>query len=160
MTMRSRVLVVFATLALFAVPNIARAACPELKAAWATQDKVLAPKVDVHTLRGAAAQRAVQRYQAVITQAQPCVSKGSVDDRASALATISQVRYIQAWLLTHDGIPGDRAKAVAIAQRSEKDIKAFMASHMLSGQNAATMDNWLHFDDLMINKPAEACLGC
>jgi len=160
MTVRTQIFIAFAALALCAAPSVARAACPELKAAWATQDKVLPPKVDVHALRGAGAQRAVGRYEAVITQAQACLAKGSVDDRASALATISQVRYIQAWLLTHDGIASDRPKAVAIAKRSEREIKAFMASHMLSGQNAATMDNWLHFDDLMINKPGEACLGC
>jgi hypothetical protein len=143
-----------------AMPSAARAACAGLVAARVTQDAVIPDKVDVHTLRGLKAQRAVQRYRIAIDQAQPCLAKGTPDERASALVTISQIRYIQAWILTHDGVPRDRTEAVAIATRSEREIKTFSSSHTLSGQNVASLDNWLHWADLMINKPAEACLGC
>jgi hypothetical protein len=141
--------------------SLAQAACPGLKAARLVQDRVIPDKVDVHALRGATAEQYVKQYDVVIARAQPCLSEGTPDEQAQALVTISQVRYIQSYILTHDGIASDRAPAVAIAKRSEQEINAFTASHAaLSGQNRADLDNWLHFTDLMINKPAEACLGC
>jgi hypothetical protein len=144
-----------------AVPAAARAACPALKAAQDLQDAALPPGADVHKLQGAAAQSYVAKLGDAIAKAQTCMSGGKTGDRADALTTISQIRYIQAFVLTHDGVPSDRAKAVEIAKASQKQIDAFRsAGGDLSSQAMANLDNWSYWNDKMINNPTEACLGC
>jgi hypothetical protein len=144
-----------------AAPAAARAACPALKVAQAMQDAALPQGADVHKLQGAAAQSYVEKLGDAIAKAQTCTSSGKTEDRAEALATISQMRYIQAFVLTHDGVASDRAKAVEIAKASQQQIDAFRSANGdLSAQAMANLDNWSYWNDKMINKPAEACLGC
>jgi hypothetical protein len=158
--MRIALLALMLATACAAVP-VARAACPALKAAQDMQDAALPSGADVHKLQGPAAQSYVEKLGAAIEKAQPCTSAGKTDDRADALTTISQMRYIQAFVLTHDGVASDRAKAVEIAKASQKQIDAFRSANGdLSSQAMANLDNWSYWNDKMINKPAEACLGC
>jgi hypothetical protein len=141
------------------VPAAARAAC--LDAAYKLQDAALPAGADVHKLHGAAAETYVVNLDGAIAKAQTCMSSGTPDSRAGALASISQMHYIQAWVLTNDGVAADRAKAVAIAKQSQKAIDAFSSANgNLSQQSSANLDNWSHWNDKIINSPGEACLGC
>jgi hypothetical protein len=159
--MRIALLAVLLAAVCAAVPAAVRAACPALKAAQAMQDAALPSGADVHKLQGTAAQTYVAKLGVAIAKAQTCVGSGNIGDRADALTTISQIRYIQAFVLTHDGVASDRAKAVEIAKMSQKQIDAFRtANNDLSGQAMANLDNWSYWNDKMINKPDEACLGC
>jgi hypothetical protein len=159
--MRIALLAIIFCAACAAAPAVARAACPALKTAQSMQDAALPSGADVHKLQGAAAQTYVEKLDDAIAKAQTCMSVGKTDDRADALTTISQIRYIQAFVLTHDGVATDRAKAIAIAKASQKQINAFSSANGdLSSQASANLDNWSYWNDKMINKPAEACLGC
>ena len=159
--MRIALLAILLAAACAAMPAAARAACPALKAAQDLQDAALPPGADAHKLAGAAAQAYVAKLGDAIAKAQPCTSAGKTADRAEALTTISQIRYIQAYVLTHDGVASDRAKAVEIAKASQKQIDAFRSANGdLSGQAMANLDNWSYWNDKMINNPADACLGC
>jgi hypothetical protein len=159
--MRIALLALLLALACAAAPNVARAACPALKTAQSMQDAALAPGTDVHKLQGPAAQAYVAKLDKAIAKAQPCTSSGTTADRADALTTISQIRYIQAFVLTHDGVASDRAKAVEIAKASQKHIDAFRSANGdLSGQAMANLDNWSYWNEKMIDNPADACLGC
>jgi hypothetical protein len=144
-----------------AASGVARAACPALKEAQALQDASLPAGADEHKLQGAAAQAYVAKLDLAASKAQTCMSVGSPDDRALALTTMSQIRYVQAWELTHDGVAADRAKAVAIAKQSQTAIDAFRTAHGdLSQQSSANLDNWSFWNGKMMDAPAEACLGC
>ncbi len=159
--MRIALLAVLLAAVCAAAPAAVRAACPALKTAQDMQDAALPQGTDVHKLQGAAAQTYVAKLGDAIAKAQTCMSAGKTDDRADALTTISQIRYIQAFVLTHDGVTSDRAKAVEIAKASQKQIDAFRSANGdLSSQAMANLDNWSYWNDKMINHPAEACLGC
>ena len=151
-------LVVFG--ALSAAPAVARADCPGLKQAQATFDQAIPSTAYLESLRGTAAQDRVKQIDVAIAQARTCLVKGSVDDKSSALAFISALAYRQAYILTHDGVPADRASAVSLAKANEHELNAFESSHMLSSQDSADLDNWLHWDGLMIDQPDQACLDC
>lgn len=158
--MRFFLTILLATLAYAAMPAIARAAC--LDAASAKYMSAVASKVDgLKNLHGADSQAFVAQGKAVIALATPCLSTGSPDDRALAVAFISRTRYIQEWVLAHDGIPADLEAAVALARKDLAEINAFDASHStFSGQSEANLHNWVYFDGQMIEKPAQSCLDC
>jgi hypothetical protein len=159
--MRIAVLAIIFCAVCTAAPATARAACSALKTAQGMQDAALPSGADVHKLQGTAAEDYVAKLGGAIALAQTCVSAGKIEDRADALTTISQIRYIQAFVLTHDGVAADRTKAIAIAKTSQKQIDAFVSANPdLSSQATANLDNWSYWNDKMINKPAEACLGC
>lgn len=159
--MRFALLALLLGIAFAALSSTARAACPALAATYKLQDAALAPGADVHKLKGAAAETYVANLDLAIAKAQTCLSAGTPDARADALASMSQMRYIQAWVLTNDGVANDRPKAIAIAKQSQKAIDAFTAANAnLSQQSSANLDNWSHWNDKIINAPAEACLGC
>jgi hypothetical protein len=159
--MRIVILALLLTAVCAAATGTARAACPALKAAQDMQDAALPSGGDIHKLQGAAAEAYVGKLGDAIAKAQTCMGAGKTDDRADALTTMSQMRYIQAFVLTHDGAASDRAKAVEIAKASQKQIDAFRSANGdLSSQAMANLDNWSYWNDKMINKPAEACLGC
>jgi hypothetical protein len=159
--MRFALLVLLLATAFIALPAAARAACPALQAAYKLQDAALPAGADVHKLKGAAAQTYVANLDLAAAKAQACMSTGTPDARADALTSISQMHYIQAWVLTHDGVTTDRAKAVTIAKASQKSIDTFTSANTdLSQQSSANLDNWSHWNDKIINTPADACLGC
>lgn len=158
--MRIALLSLLLTCGFAAVPTLAQAACPALKAAQSLQDAALPAGADVHELSSSASQTYVRKLDDAVAKAQTCMGSGSVDDRAAALTTISQIRYIEAWVLTHDGVAADRTKAIAIAKQSQKEIDAFRSANGLSGQASADLDNWSYWNGLMIDHPGEACLGC
>ena len=156
-------IVLLVAFALTAMPVVARAAkstpCPGLAVAQATQISLEGPMYGP-PLKGAAAERHAQRYQAAIAQAQPCLSKGTSNDRALALRTISQLHYIQAYILTRDGVPADRTKGIAIAQSDAQAVTSFLSSHSLSSQSKADLRDQLHRDDVMIHHTTQACYAC
>ena len=149
----------FAVVALLAKPAVA-AECPGVTQAAATFDHAFPSDAYVESLRGADAQAHVAIIDTAVAQARPCLSKGPVDEQSDALAYISALTYRKAYILTHDGIAADRPAAVALAKQNERELNAFQSSHMMSSQASADFDNWLYWDDLMINNPDKACLGC
>jgi hypothetical protein len=150
---------VFAAVTLDAAPAVA-AECPGVTQAAATFDHAIPSDAYLESLHGADAQAHVATIDTAIAQARTCLSKGSVDEKSSALAYVSSLTYREAYLLTHDGIATDRAAAVTLAKQNERELNAFESSHLMSSQGSADFDNWLYWDDLMINKPDKACLGC
>jgi hypothetical protein len=145
--------------AVAAAPSTAQAACPGFVAAETIRDKAVDDKVHSSKLTGAKAQSAIAGLKKGVADAAACMSTGSPADRAATLGVIAQLRWNQACVLSYDGVPSDKAAAVAIAKASDRDIDAFSAkTPSLSGDARALFGNWEHFDGDIESGDPGSCL--